>query len=462
MSTSAPKAALDWDAIGQESLALFQALLRVDTTNPPGAERAAIALLADWLREDGLEPWIVESAPERANLVVRLPATHPIPGQGPLLLAGHVDVVPADASAWTHPPFAGEIHDGMVWGRGAVDMKNMVTMCAMVMRLFARSGTPRTRDIIFAAVADEEEGCTYGSQFLVDNHPERVQADYMLGEVGGFWLTLGSQVYVPVMVAEKGQVHLRLSASGPSAHGAIPHEDNALARIARAIDRLSTTRLPHHTTPVTERFISELAAAQPFPTRQVLRGLLNARASGPILDRVMPDRANARTFNALLHNTVSATMMKVGVKRNVIPPEAAVDLDGRILPGQSADDLVREVRAVIADPQVQIEVISAAKAPVVEDFDGPLFAVIREVVGQHAPEARCVPYMIPGFTDARAFSQLGTRCFGFSPLKLDPAHKLKFSELFHGVDERAPVDGFLWGQRVLWEVVTRFVAPAEG
>jgi acetylornithine deacetylase/succinyl-diaminopimelate desuccinylase-like protein len=281
----------------------------------------------------------------------------------------------------------------------------------------------------------------------------------MIGEVGGFWLTIGPQTYMPVMVAEKGQVHLRLSAEGPSAHGAIPHEDNALARIARAIDRVSTRRLPYHLTPAVARFIAELADAQPAPTRQILRGLLNARLAGPIIDRVLPDRANARNFNALLHNTVSATMMKVGVKRNVIPPEAAVDLDGRILPGQTAEDLVREVRAVIDDPRVKIEVISESRAVAVDQVDSPLYAAIREVVGEHAPEARCVPYMIPGFTDARAFSKLGARCYGFSPLKLDPAHKLTFSELFHGVDERAPVDGFLWGQRVLWEVVTRFVSP---
>lgn len=451
-------ASLDWDTIGQQSLDLFRALLRADTTNPPGHERLAIDILDAWLREDAqLEPWVVESAPGRANLVVRLPATHPTPGHGPLLLAGHVDVVPADPATWAHPPFGGEVHDGMVWGRGALDMKNMVAMSAMIMRTLVRSGVPRTRDVIFAAVADEEEGCAFGSQFLVDNHPERVRAEYMLGEVGGFWLTIGQQVYIPVQVAEKGQVHLRLKTSGPSAHGAIPHEDNALVRIARAIDRLATTRLPYHLTPAMERFIQELAAAQPAPNKQILRGLLKRRLAGPIIDRVLPDRANARNFAALLHNTVSATMMQVGVKRNVIPPHAAFDLDARILPGQTADDLVREVRAVIADDKIEIEVVSARPATWVDPIDSPLLDTIRATCAEHAPQARCVPYMIPGFTDARAFAQLGARCYGFSPLMLDPKHNLKFSELFHGVDERIPVEGYLWGQRVLWDVVSRFI-----
>lgn len=455
--------ALDWEALGGEALDLFRQLLRLDTTNPPGQEHLACELLAESLRADGIEPWVAESAPGRANLVARLPATTPEPEAGPLLLAGHTDVVPAAPAQWTHPPFAGAEADEMIWGRGALDMKNMVAMSAMVLKLLARHPElERRREVIFAAVADEEEGCALGSSWLVEHHPERVRAEYMIGEVGGFWLNIGPRTYIPIMVAEKGRVHMRLRAHGPPGHGSIPHEDNALARMAQALTQLERRRLPYHLTPVVERFVRTLAATQPAPTNVGLLGMLRGQLEPLILDKLLPERGQARSFHAMLHNTATPTTIQGGGKLNVLPRTVDCELDGRTLPGQTAHDLAREVRQALDDSDIDVEILSASPPVVADPIEGPLLGTIERVVGRHAPEAVCVPYMITGFTDARAFSRLGTRCYGFSPLKLEPRHGLKFSELFHGVDERIPAEGFRWGQRVLFEVVAEFVSAGEG
>lgn len=468
MSTHDPRTPhLDWQpALDQESVELFKALLRLDTTNPPGNEHLATALLAESLREDGIEPFIVEGAPGRSNLVARLPANAPLKKsasgdeQGPLLLAGHTDVVPANAEQWTHDPFGAVEADGMIWGRGALDMKNMVTMSAMTMKILARHPEiPRHRDVIFAAVADEEEGCTHGSSFLVNEHPERVRAQEMLGEVGGFWLNLGEHTFVPIMIAEKGRAHLRMRASGPPGHGSIPHDQSAMLTLTRAVQKLAERGLPTHMTPIVRGFIMALASEQPFVQKLGLKGLLSKSLEPVILQKLFPDRDKARAFYAMLHNTAVPTIFHAGSKLNLIPDEAICELDGRILPGYDAAQLVQEIRDVIQEARVEIEVLSESAPVCVEDYTrGDVYDTIVATVARHAPEVTCVPYMITGFTDARAFSRLGTRCYGFSPLKLEPRHDLNFSALFHGIDERVPVDGYTWGQRVLCDTVSALLA----
>ncbi len=449
---------MNWDEIGNESVELFRGLLRVDTTNPPGAERAAAEYLAESLVADGLDPWVVESAPGRANLVVRLPATTKQTVGGPLLLAGHTDVVPANASDWQHAPFDAAAADGCIWGRGAVDMKNMVSMSVMTAKLLARSGAPRNRDLIVACVADEEEGCAYGSRFLVEEHPDRVRAEFAMGEVGGFWLHIGDVTYMPVMVAEKGQAHLRMRARGQAGHASMPRRDNSLVRLAAAIARLGQQRLPHHLVPTMANFIETLAATQKLPESFVLPRLSNPRLAELLLDNVLPPEL-ATTFGALLHNTASPTVMHVGDKRNVIPSEAMVELDGRTLPGFSAKDLVREMREVIADDEIEIEVVSETPAVEMSQVDSPLYQQIRRTVSRHAPEVVVAPYMIPGYTDGQYFSRLGAKFYGCSPLALPRTYGLKFAEMFHGVDERVPREGYVWGQRVLYDIVSEFLHP---
>jgi acetylornithine deacetylase/succinyl-diaminopimelate desuccinylase-like protein len=394
--TQAPPAGdLDWTAAGAEALALFQTLLRVDTTNPPGAERAAADVLAERLRAEGLEPVVVEPAPGRANLIARLKGDG---SKAPLMIGGHLDVVPAQAEHWTHPPFAAEIHDGMVWGRGTVDMKNMVAMSAMVALLLRRTGAPLKRDVIFCAVADEECGCRYGSTYLVEHHPELVRAEYALGEAGGFSLHFGGVEYFPIQIAQKGLVWGRLRATGAPGHGSMPREDNAVVRLSEAVARLGRARLPQHVTEPVSQMIEGLAASQKLPLALALRALLDPRLA-PMLLKVFPNKAVARAFAALLSNTASPTVLRAGASTNVIPGEATCEFDGRTLPGQTEADFLRELRAAVGD-DVEIEVFDRGE-PVSAPADSELYRCLADAIRRGAPDGRPVPYAVPGYTDAR-------------------------------------------------------------
>jgi acetylornithine deacetylase/succinyl-diaminopimelate desuccinylase-like protein len=381
-----------------------------------------------------------------------------LPGSGakpPLLLSGHLDVVPAEAGRWQHPPFAAVEADGYLWGRGAIDMKNMVAMSLMTLVLLKRQGAALDRDVIFAAVADEEAGCRHGSLFLVEKHPELVKSEYVLSEVGGHTMHLGTARLYPVQVSEKGLCWFELQAEGPPGHGSMPHPHNAVARLARAIVALSQARLPQHNTEVVSRFVRTMAAKAPFPQNRLLPLLLNRAFSGALTRRLETrNLEQALGLNAMLRNTASPTMLDAGKKINVIPSAAAVRVDGRLIPGQTLDAFLAEVRAVVGDD---------VRLTVLEDHPGltfdsktALFTAIAQVIERHDPGAIPVPYMIPGFTDAFAYQRLGAVCYGFSPVRLDP--DVSFSRMYHGHDERVPVAGFGWGLRVLYELVRDFCA----
>jgi acetylornithine deacetylase/succinyl-diaminopimelate desuccinylase-like protein len=447
--------AVDWEREEEAAVELLRALIRFDTSNPPGNEAECIAFLADHLRQGGLEPELVEPALRRANLVARLPASADgdLP---PLLLNGHVDVVAAEADRWRHPPFAGEVHDGAVWGRGAVDMKHMVAMSVTVVRLLARLDVPLRRDLLLAAVADEEAGCAMGSAYLVDHHPDKVRAGFALGEVGGFTLNLGRRPVYPVQVAEKGVCWMRIRTRGATGHGSLPRDDSAVVRLAEAVTRASR-RLPLHPSPVVRRFIAALADAQPRPARDLLPLLLQPRLSNLVLDRMVRDPTAARGLNAVLRNTVSPTVLRAGYKINVIPGEAVAELDGRIAVGSDERELLAELGAVLG-PEVELEVLRSIP-PIVASPDTELFELVAGVVAEHHPGAVAVPSVTPGFTDAKYWSELGATCYGFSPVRLEPSDGV-FADLFHGDDERVPVAGFKAGLRMLADVVARFcLAP---
>lgn len=444
--------AIDWAPVEAEALELFRGLLRFDTTNPPGNERPAADYLAESLRADGYDPVVLASAPGRANLVVRAKGSGAKP---PLLLNGHLDVVGVEASKWTHPPFGAEIHDGLLWGRGTVDLKNMVAMSAMVLKLLARTGLPLERDVIFAAVADEENGCRFGSEWLVAEHPELVRAEYALGEVGGFTLTIGEVTYVPIMVAHKGVVWGTLTAHGEPGHGSMPRPDSALVKLAGAVARLGTTRLPQHECKPVRQMIEGFAAAQPFPRSTALKGLLSPALAPQVL-KLLPNPGTRRAFAALLSNTASPTVFRAGEKTNVISGEATCEFDGRTLPGQSSEAFVDEVRRVVG-PGIDVSPFDVAP-PFEAPSDSPLFGVLCDAVRRADPTFVPVPYVMPGYTDARAWMKLGTKHYGFATVRLDSKHGLTFADLYHGHDERIPVEGFHWGLRLLWDAVSTFCA----
>lgn len=434
---------LDWTQIGREAVRDLQDLLRIDTTNPPGRERVAADFLAERLREDGLEPEILESEPQRANLVVRLKGSENL---APLLISAHTDVVPASGD-WTHPPFGGVLSDGMIWGRGAIDMKNMVIMCLWAMKLLARWEGEIKRTLIFAAVADEEAGSRCGSHWLVDHHPDKIRAGSMLTEVGGFSLHLLGRCFYPIQVAEKGQVRVEMIARGRAGHGSIPQADSAVARLAEALRQVTNTSLPRHVTPVQRDFLQAVAEHLPFGARQAF-SLLRTPLADSLL-RLLPE-SQAGPLRACLHNTVSPTIVRVGDKDNVIPSEAFAVMDGRTLPGQTARDLLRELRDVVGH-DVQL-LVSNEQPPIAQDnYHTDLYQLMCDTLRRHDLEGIPVPQMLPGFTDAKAYSRLGMKCYGFAPLQLPK--DMSFPSLFHAVDERIPVDGFKWGLRVLADVV---------
>jgi len=435
-------------SLADDAKRLCQMLLRMDTTNPPGNERICAEYLASNLAEVGYQPELLEAVPGRTNLVVRHRGTGQLP---PLLLTAHLDVVEADPSKWQRPPFSGDEHDGCLWGRGAIDMKNMAAMCTAIMRRLAATKTVLARDVIFAAVADEEAGCDLGSRFLVEQHRSLVEAEYAIGESGGFSLHLGDTTFYPVQVAEKGFCWVRARVTGEPGHGSMPRHDSAVTRLGEALAALGRARMPLHPTAYVANFLDALRARQPALIQPLVRLLARPQLLARVA-RLVPGASIARSFSALLSNTAAATVVRAGAKTNVIPGVAEFEIDGRTLPGQTDYDLMRELREVLG-PDVELEIIKSAPPVVTDPVGSPLFDLIKSEVERREPGAVVVPYMIPGFTDAKYFTQTGARWYGFSPVKIEKNAGIKFADMFHGHDERVPVAGLAWGTEVLDAVV---------
>jgi acetylornithine deacetylase/succinyl-diaminopimelate desuccinylase-like protein len=443
---------VDWDAATAEALVHFKELLRIDTTNPPGNERAATEYLARVLDAEGIPYQVVESEPTRASLIARLSGSG---RRAPLLLNGHLDVVPVEREHWRHDPFGAEEHDGCIWGRGAVDMKNMVAMSLMALLLFKRAGVPLDRDVIFAAVADEEAGSKHGARFLVEHHPDLVRAEYVLNEIGAYTFYVGDAIFYPIQVAEKGICWFELTAHGTAGHGSMPRPDNAVVRIARAIEALGTVRLPFHAVPVVETFVRGLVERAPALARRVAPLLVKPAFARLFLNVVrMQDPEQAVALEALLRNTASPTVVRGGRKVNVIPSSASVLVDGRMLPGQTVDAFLAEIQRVVGS-DLKVTVLEQHEGQVFRT-DTPLFDAIGRAIERHHPGAVAVPFMIPGFTDSHAYAKLGATCYGFSPVKMPKG--MSFTALYHAHDERIPVDGFAWGLRILVDLVHEFCA----
>jgi acetylornithine deacetylase/succinyl-diaminopimelate desuccinylase-like protein len=417
---------------------LLSDLIRIDTTNTgdtatSAGERVAAEWVAAKLDEVGISSVIHESEPGRASLVARVEGTNR--DRPALLVHGHLDVVPADPTEWSVHPFSGEQRDGYVWGRGAVDMKDMDAMTLALVRDWARTGVKPDRDIVLAFVADEEAGGRKGAHFMVDEHPDLFEGcTEAISEVGGFSITVRDdlRLYL-VQTAEKGIAWMRLTAQGKPGHGSFVHDDNAVTRLAQAVTRIGSTRLPTVLTPPMRQFLDEVSDAY-----------------GIEIDPDEPETALARLgsisrmIGAALRNTANPTMLDAGYKANVIPGSASATIDGRFLYGQ--EEAFDKQLAELIGEGVQREWIVRDQA-VETTFDGPLVDLMVEALKAEDPGARPVPFTMSGGTDAKSFETLGMRCFGFSPLKL-PAD-LDFASLFHGIDERIAVDSLHFGIRVL-------------
>ena len=434
--------------LAEDAKRLCQSLLRVDTTNPPGNERAAAELIAASLAEVGYRSELLEAEHRRTNLVVRHKGTGAKP---PLLITAHLDVVEADPTKWRRPPFSGEEFEGCLWGRGAIDMKNMAAMCTAIMRRLAATKTRLERDVIFAAVADEEAGCDLGSRFLVENHRSQVEAEYAIGESGGFSLHLGETTFYPIQVAEKGFCWVRARIHGEPGHGSMPRRDSVVTKLGEALARLGRAQLPLHPTSYVADFVDMIRARQPGLIQPLVKLLARPHLLARVA-RLVPGASIARSFSALLSNTAAVTVVRAGAKTNVIPGVAEFEIDGRTLPGQTDDDLLRELRAVLGEG-VELEIIKSAPPIVTDPIASPLFDIIQRRILEREPGAVVIPYMIPGFTDAKYFTQMGARWYGFSPVKIEKTSGIKFADMFHGHDERVPIAGLAWGVEVLDAVV---------
>ncbi|MGV9453554.1 M20/M25/M40 family metallo-hydrolase [Streptomyces sp. NPDC003635] len=411
-------------------------LIRIDTTNRGGGdcqERPAAEYAAARLAEAGLEPTLLERTKGRTNVVARIEGSDP--GADALLLHGHLDVVPAEAPDWSVHPFSGEIRDGVVWGRGAVDMKNMDAMILAVVRSWARQGVRPRRDVVVAFTADEEASAEDGSGFLADRHPGLFEGcTEGISESGAFTFHDGSgrELY-PIAAGERGTGWLKLTARGRAGHGSKVNRDNAVTRLAAAVARIGEHEWPLRLTPTVQAALTELAALYGVrPDLDDVDGLL--KQLGPA----------ASLVDATVRNSANPTMLDAGYKINVVPGEATAYVDGRYLPG--GEEEFRTTLDRLTGPDVEWEFHHrevALQAPV----DSPTFARMRAAVQEFAPEGHVVPYCMSGGTDAKQFSRLGITGYGFAPLKLPEG--FDYQALFHGVDERVPVEALHFGVRVL-------------
>ena len=411
-------------------------LIRIDTSNPgdhsgPG-ERLAAEHVAALLSEAGLESAVLESHPKRTSVVARIPGRdRDRPG---LLVHGHLDVVPANAPDWQHDPFSGEIADGCVWGRGAIDMKDMDAMMLAVVRQRMREGRAPARDVVLTFTADEEAGGTWGARWLVERHPGLFEGvTEAVGEVGGFSLTLGRQRLYLLQTAEKGMAWLRLTARGTAGHGSMVQSDNAVTELAEAIGRLGRHEWPTRLIPSAQAFLEGACAALDIEFMPNDPSLALSKIG-----------AVSRIIGATLRNTVNPTVLRAGYKVNVVPQTATAEVDGRFLPG-CEEEFFAELDRVLG-PGVTREFIHTDIA-VETTPDGDLYDAMTSALLAEDPDARVIPYCLSAGTDAKSFSRLGMRCFGFTPLQLPP--DMDFSGMFHGIDERVPVDGLRFGVRVL-------------
>lgn len=420
-------------------------LIRIDTTNRGGGdcvERPAAEYVAERLSDAGIEPCVLESAPGRANVVARVEGTDP--RADALLVHGHLDVVPADAADWTVPPFSGGIEDGVVWGRGAIDMKNMDAMILATVRAWARAGRRPRRDIVLAFTADEEDSAAYGSDFLVRKHAGLFEGcTEGISESGAFTFHAEPDLRLyPVAAGERGTAWLKLTARGRAGHGSKVNRENAVSALAAAVARIGEYRWPVRLTPTVRSALTALAGL--YGVECDLDAASGADI-GPDVDALLAKLGrSAALVEPTVRNSANPTMLSAGYKVNVIPGSATAYVDGRMLPGaeqEFVDTLDR-----LTGPSVEWE-FHHRETPLQAPVDSPTYAAMREALEHFDPGAHVVPYCMSGGTDAKQFSRLGITGYGFSPLKLPPG--FDYQALFHGVDERVPVEALYFGVRVL-------------
>jgi acetylornithine deacetylase/succinyl-diaminopimelate desuccinylase-like protein len=426
---------------------LLRDLIRFDTTNPPGNEESCVAHVEALLREHGIESERYEKVPGRPNLVARHAGSN---GGPPLCLYGHVDVVTTAGQPWTRPPFAAELVDGYVWGRGALDMKSGVSMCISAFIEAHAAGSPTP--LVLVVLSDEENGGDVGARFLAEEHPEAFGgARHALGEFGGATQWLGGRPFYPIQVAEKQMCWMRVHVRGTAGHGALGVRNGAMRRLGDVLRTLDRRQPPVHITPVVREWLTQMADALPRPQSTLLRRLLDpktadlaARALGP------PGRHLAR----VIRNTASPTIVHGGDKINVIPSEIELQLDGRLLPGFTPDHLIGELKELVGDDRIDFEVVRHDPGP--PDPDLSFFEPLAQIIRELDPDGIPVPMLQAGVTDARFLSRAGIQTYGYLPLKLPQSFEPL--PLVHNADERVPASALAFGIEAISKAIERYLA----
>lgn len=438
--------AIPWASYQDEAVKLLQEYLRIDTSNPPGNELAAAEFFHRLFDAAGIPNTIFKYAPGRANIYARLK------GDGslrPLILLNHTDVVRAEPRNWKVPPFSGEILEGEIYGRGALDMKDEGLLQAMVMLIAARERLPLKRDLVFLATADEEVDGT-GSNWMLEHHPELVRdAEYLINEGGANLIYPGRGTIYGIGTGEKAPFWIRMTATGRGGHGSVPIADSATHRLARAMKRVADWETPVHLLPGVEEYFRRLAPLEKEPRASQFRNIREALRDRSFSEHLVRDE----DYAYMLRNTVALTVMKGSDQTNVIPDTAYCELDVRLLPGQDPLAFLADLRAVVADDTIQVEPMGRFRKPNSSSTDTKLYRIIEETVRKYNPQALVVPTLNSGYTESQMYRPLGITCYGFAPIEMTPEQEASQ----HAANERVPVEQIRRGVKMLYEIVARAV-----
>jgi acetylornithine deacetylase/succinyl-diaminopimelate desuccinylase-like protein len=444
--------------VEEEVVNFLSELIRINTTNPPGNETIAAKYLAEHLSREGFKCELFESAPERGSLITRLKGTGEKPS---LLLLSHLDVVAADAKEWSVDPFGGVVKDGFVWGRGALDMKGMTAIEVMVMKLLKRNGVKLKGDVVLAATADEEQGGLSGADYLLRNYPKKIFALYVLNEGGGLAIPTQNRNVFTVQTAEKGILWFKVKAKGTPGHGSMPNvADNAIMRMNKVIDKLGNYRSQVSLVPTVKRFLTEMAREDAVLQEPFSRLLANPEASDQILDELAKTAPQlAEEIRPRLRMTITPTIIRGGVKENIIPSECETVFDCRILPEQESAQAIGLIKALLDEVDSEKLVFESLQVqePSESTAETPLYDAIAAVLREFEPNCGVTPMLATGGTDSRFFRRMGSVCYGFHPMHPEEASG-KVVKREHGIDERISIENLVFGTSVLYETVKKFMS----
>ncbi|MGD8544641.1 MAG: M20/M25/M40 family metallo-hydrolase [Candidatus Bathyarchaeota archaeon] len=443
--------------IEEEVTDLLSNLISINTTNPPGNEAEAAEFLAKVLAKEGFTCELFESTSKRGNIITRLEGTGEKPS---LLLLSHLDVVPANPKEWSVDPFGGVVKDGFVWGRGALDMKSMTAIEVMVMKLLKRNNIHLKGDVILAATADEEKGGRAGAGWLVQNHPDKVQAKYVLNEGGGLAIPINGKEIFTIQTAEKGILWIKIKAEGKPGHGSVPGvADNAIMRMNRVVEKLGNYHQKVTLIPTVKKFLNRIAEENELVHQALSILTEDPEKTDQILDMMaQKEKAMAEEVRAMLRMTIAPTIIKGGEKENIIPSECEAIFDCRILPGQVSSEALKEIKDLFEKSDLEkltFEIIQSS-TPSESSMDTPLYRSIVNMLKDNDPDCQTAPILLTGGTDSRFFRKMGSICYGFQPMHSDLPYG-EILKMIHGIDERISIENLVLGTSILYHLVKDFM-----